>query len=160
MVVARRDIGRQRPERIKRRLAAILELLLHVDLDLVHRHVAGAFDHHLAALGPGDLGQFAKRFKFSELGAIVGVGNRARTQTVTKRERHIVSPHDVANVFEPLVEEALLVMRKAPLGHDRAAARDDAGDAIGGQRHEGQPHAGMDREVVDALLACSISVSR
>ncbi len=45
------------------------------------------------------------------------------------------------------------MMREAPLGHDRAAARDDAGDAVGGERHVGQPHAGVDGEVVDALLA-------
>ncbi len=43
-------------------------------------------------------------------------------------------------------------MRQAPLGHDRAAARDDAGDALGGQRYVAQQHAGMDGEVVDALL--------
>ncbi len=43
--------------------------------------------------------------------------------------------------------------RQAPLRHDRAAARDDAGDAIGGERHVGQPHAGVDGEIVDALLA-------
>ena len=55
VVVARRDVGRQRPERVERRLAALSQLLFHVDLDLVHRHVAGALDHHLAALGVGDL---------------------------------------------------------------------------------------------------------
>ena len=50
------------------------------------------------------------------------------------------------------VEEALLVMRQAPLGHDRPAAGDDAGQPLGGQRHVGQAHAGVDREVVHALL--------
>ena len=44
-------------------------------------------------------------------------------------------------------------MRQAPLRHDRAAARDDAGDAIGREVDVGQPHAGVDREVVDALFA-------
>ena len=52
VVVARRDVGRERPQRIERRLAALLELLVHVDLDLVHRHVAGALDHHLASHAP------------------------------------------------------------------------------------------------------------
>ena len=42
---------------------------------------------------------------------------------------------------------------EAPLRHDRAAARHDAGDAVGGQRHIGEPHAGVDGEIVDALLA-------
>ena len=43
--------------------------------------------------------------------------------------------------------------RQAPLGHDRAAARDDAGDAVRGERHVLQAHAGVDGEIVDALLA-------
>ena len=43
-------------------------------------------------------------------------------------------------------------MREAPLGHDRAAARHDAGHALRGQRNVAQQHAGVDREVVDALL--------
>ncbi len=43
--------------------------------------------------------------------------------------------------------------RQAPLRHDRAAARDDAGDAVGGERHVGQPHAGVDGEIIDALFA-------
>ncbi len=42
---------------------------------------------------------------------------------------------------------------EAPLRHDRAAARDNAGDAVGGERHIGEPHAGVDGEVVDALFA-------
>ena len=44
-------------------------------------------------------------------------------------------------------------MREAPLGHDRAAARYDAGDAPRGQRHIAQPHARVDGEIVHALLA-------
>jgi hypothetical protein len=52
-----------------------------------------------------------------------------------------------------VVEEALLVVRQAPLGHDRPAARDDAGDR--GWRPSARmrsKHAGVDGEVVDALL--------
>ena len=97
--------------------------------------------------------QFAERFEFGELRAVVGVGDRAGAQAVAERERHVVLAHDVADLVEALVEEALLVLRQAPLRHDRAAARDDAGDAVGGQRHVGEPHAGMDGEIVDALLA-------
>ncbi len=33
-----------------------------------------------------------------------------------------------------------------------AAAADDAGDALGGHRDIGQAHAGVDGEIVDALL--------
>ncbi|SLD07740.1 Uncharacterised protein [Mycobacteroides abscessus subsp. massiliense] len=41
---------------------------------------------------------------------------------------------------------------QAPGGHDRAAARDDAGDALGSERHVPQQHTGVHRHVVDALL--------
>ena len=44
------------------------------------------------------------------------------------------------------------MVRQAPLGHDRSAARHDAGHAPGGHRHVAQQHAGMDGEVVDTLL--------
>ena len=44
-------------------------------------------------------------------------------------------------------------MRQAPLGHDRAAARDDAGDPISGEMDVAEPHAGVDGEIIDALLA-------
>ena len=41
---------------------------------------------------------------------------------------------------------------EAPFGHDRAAAADDPGDPLRGQRDVGQPDAGVDGEIVDALL--------
>ncbi len=69
-----------------------------------------------------------------------------------RREGHVVGLHDLADVFEVGVEEAFLVMGQAPLGHDGAAAGDDAGDALGGERHVVQAHAGVDGEVVHALL--------
>ena len=83
------------------------------------------------------LRELAQRLQLGELRAVVGVGDRAGAQAVAERERHVVFAHEVADLVEALVEEALLVMRQAPLGHDRAAARDDAGDAVGGERHVG-----------------------
>ena len=41
---------------------------------------------------------------------------------------------------------------QAPLGHDRTAARHDAGYPLGGEGHIAQEHAGVDGEVVDPLL--------
>ena len=77
VIIAGCDVGGQRAKRVERRLAAFAKLLVHVDLDLVHRHVAGALDHHLAALVPGHLGQFAQRLQFGELRRVVGIGLRA-----------------------------------------------------------------------------------
>ena len=115
--------------------------------------MARAFVHHLDAVLPGDLRQLALRLQFGELRLVVRVGDRARAQAVAERERHVVGAHDLADVAEVRVGEVLLVMREAPLGHDRAAARDDAGHAPGGHRDVAQQHAGVDGEVVDALLA-------
>ena len=122
VVVAGRDVGGQGPERVEGRLVAVFQLLIHIGLDLVHRHVAGALDHDLAALGPGDLGQLAQGAQLGELGLVIGVGDGAGAQAVAQAERHVIGPHDVADVLEMLVEEALAVMRQAPLGHDGAAA--------------------------------------
>ena len=138
VVVAGRDVGGQRARGIERRLAAVFQLLVHVLLDHVHRHMAGAFDHGLHVVLPGDLGQFAQGFQFAELRRVVGVVDRARAQAVAQAEGHVVGLHDFADVFEMGVEEVFLVVRQAPLGHDRAAARDDAGHALGGQRHIAQ----------------------
>ena len=74
-------------------------------------------------------------------------------QAVAERERHVVGAHDFADLAEARVEEVLLVVREAPLRHDRSAARDDAGDALGGERDVAQQHARVHGEVVHALLA-------
>ena len=44
------------------------------------------------------------------------------------------------------------MMREAPFGEDGAAARHDAGHAIGGERNEAQQHTGVDGEIIHALL--------
>ena len=73
VVVAGHDVGGERPERVERRFAAPLELLRHVFLDHVHRHVARAFVHYLHAFGPCALGQFALHFELAELSLVVGI---------------------------------------------------------------------------------------
>ena len=114
--------------------------------------MARALDHDLAVVLPGLLGQLPERLELGELRRVVGVGDRARAQAVAQAEGDVVGPHDLADLVEVRVEEVLLMVRQAPLGHDRAAAADDAGDALGGQRDVAQQHAGVDREVVHALL--------
>jgi len=157
VIVAERDVGGERPERVERRFAAPFELLGHVFLDHVHGHMARAFVHHLHALGPRAFGEFALHFEFAELlggrpQGLVGVGNRAGTQAVADTERDVIRGHDVTDVVPVGVEEILLVMRETPFGQDAAAARDDAGHAVGRERHEAQQHAGVNGEVIHALL--------
>ena len=86
MIVARRDVCCQRAERVKRRFVTDCQLLFHVLFDQVHRHVAGAFDHHLAVVLPGDLRQLAEGFQLGKLCFIVGIGNRAGTQAISERK--------------------------------------------------------------------------
>jgi hypothetical protein len=89
VVIAGRDAGGERPERIERRFVTPFELRGHVLLDHVQRHAAhlpvrlAPFVHHLHAFGPGARGEFALHFEFAELRFVVGVGNRAGTQAVT-----------------------------------------------------------------------------
>ena len=75
VVVAGRDVGSERSERVERRFAAPLELLGHVFLDHVHGHVTRPFIHHLHAFGPRALREFALHFEFAELRLIVRIGN-------------------------------------------------------------------------------------
>ena len=101
---------------------------------------------------PGDLGQLAQGVQFGELGRVVGVGDRAGPQPVAQGDGHVVAGHQLAKLVEPRVEEILGVMRQAPLGQDGAAAGDDARHPPRSQRDVTQEHAGVDREVIDALL--------
>jgi len=152
MVISRRDIGDERAERVEGCLAAHLQLLVHVLLDLVHRHVARPLDHHLHILFPGAVGELAQRVELGKLRLVIGIGDRSGAQAVTQRIGDVIGLHDLGDLVEMLVEEAFLVMRKAPFRHDRSAARYDAGHALGGERDIGQAHARMDGEIVDALL--------
>ena len=152
VVISRRDVGRQRTQRVKGRLVTFFELFFHVHLDQVHRHVAGPFDHDLDIVLPGDLRQLTQRLQFSELGFVVRVGDRAWPQTVTQAERHVVGLHDLADLFEVLIGEILLVVRQAPFRVNRAAAGHDTGHPLGGQRHVPKPDTCVDREIIDPLL--------
>ena len=152
VVVAWGDVGRERSQRVERRLVAPLELLVHVLLDHVHRHMARAFVHDLHTTIPSARGELTLRLQFGELGIVIGIGNRTRTEAVTDREADVVGRHDVADIVPMGVEEILLMVREAPLGHDRATAGDDTGNATGGHRDVGQTDAGVNREVIDALL--------
>ncbi len=118
----------------------------------MHGHVAGAFVHDLHAVLPGALGQVALRLQLGELRLVVRIGNAAGAQAVADGKADIVRGHDLANVVPMGVEEIFLVMGEAPLGEDAAAARDDAGGAPRGEGNEPQQDAGVDGEIIDALL--------
>ncbi len=152
VIVPRRDVGGERAQGIERRLVAMLQLLGHVALDHVHRHVTRPLDHHLHVVLPRNFGQLTQSAQLGELSLVVGVIDGARTQTVAQRQRHVIGGADLADFAKVLVKEVLLVVGEAPLGHDAATAGDDAGEALGGHRDEAQQDAGVDGEVVHPLL--------
>ena len=140
VVVAGRDVGGERPQRVERRLAAQPQLLLHVVLDQVHRHVAGPFDHRLHVVLPRDLRELAQRRELGHLRLVVRVVARARPQPVAERERDVVRLHDLADVLEMRVEEALAVVREAS---DSRAQLTDVRHAQHPQRPADQRSAGQ-----------------
>ena len=152
VVVAGSDVGDQRAERVERRAVAVFDFLVDLLLDLVERHVAGTFDHDLHVVLPGLRGQLAERLELGELRLVAGVGDAAGAEAVAEREADVVLRHDLHDAVEVLVEEVLLVVVGHPLRQDGAAAADDAGDALRDHGHVLDEHAGVDGEVVDALL--------
>ena len=92
VIVTGCDVGRQRPQCVERGLASMGQLLIHVLFDLVHRDVARPFDHDLAVMLPGNLGQLAQRLEFCELRGVVGVADPAGAQSVSQREADVTSP--------------------------------------------------------------------
>jgi hypothetical protein len=53
--------------------------------------VAGAFVHDLHAFGPGAAGEFALRFEFAKLRAVIGVGDGAGAQAVADGDDNSIS---------------------------------------------------------------------
>ena len=94
--------------------------------------MAGSLVHYLHVVLPGDARQLALGLQLGELCFVVRIGDRARAQPIAQRERYVVRGHDLADLAEARVQEAFLVMGEAPLGHDGAAARDDARHTIRG----------------------------
>ncbi|SLD07736.1 Uncharacterised protein [Mycobacteroides abscessus subsp. massiliense] len=105
VVIRRSDIGGQRAQGVERGLFAEFFLELHVLDDLVHRYVAGAFDHHLHTMGFRDLGELTEGAQLGELRLVVGVGDGSGAQAVAEREGHVVARQDLAQFLEVGVQE-------------------------------------------------------
>ncbi|OIQ78206.1 hypothetical protein GALL_400970 [mine drainage metagenome] len=63
---------------------AVLELLVHIGLNHVHRHMSRAFDHGLHIMLPGNLRELTQRSEFGKLRFIIGIGTGSWTQTVAQ----------------------------------------------------------------------------
>ncbi len=78
VVVSGGHVGGQGTERVKGSLVTPFELLFHVLLDHVHRHVSRPFVHDLHPEFPSPGGQFSLSLEFGKLGLVVGICDRAR----------------------------------------------------------------------------------
>ena len=74
MVVAGSDIGGNRTEHVEWSLVADSLLPLHIHLDIVEGHVAGAFDHNLHATLAAAVHQFAQHLQLAKLRRIRSIG--------------------------------------------------------------------------------------
>ena len=153
VVVARGDVGDQGAEHIEGRLTALLHLLFDVELNLIHRHVARTLHHHLDVVLPGAAGELTEGFELRQLGGVGGVVLAAGPQGIAQGEAAVVALEDFDDVIEMGEQRVLLVVIEHPLGQDPAAAAHDAGEAA---LHQGQvlnQQTGVDRLVINALLA-------
>ena len=125
MVVARSNIGNNRPQRVERCLVALIKLALHILTYLMHRRMSGALNECLHILIPRPKHKLAHRVELGKLGCIVGIGSTSGAQTVAKTQGHIVTCHYIADVIEMLIKETLPVVYQAPFAHDTSATTHD-----------------------------------
>ncbi len=153
MVVAGGDVGNERTEGVEWSLVTVVELSLHILLNLLQRHMTRTLDKCLYVFVPGTCYEFTHRVEFGKLSRIIGVGNTAGAQSVAKRECNIVFSHDVADVVEMLIQETLPILQQAPFTHDAASTTHDAAKTAVGKMHVVPAYSGMDGEIVHALFA-------
>ena len=165
VVVARRDIGHQRPQHVERRVVTQGLLDLHVGRNFVERHVSWALDHDLYVALPCARGKKAQLNEFAYLARVGGVAHAARAQRVAERNGHVVLVQNIEQ-FVVVLEERVLVARHfhpgvnqaAAAAHDvhHAAAALEAVDALaveaGVNRHEVHAFFGMRAHNVEEVL--------
>ena len=74
-------------------------------LNWSHRHVAGAFDHHLHVVLPRALRPLAQRLQFTELRFVVGVVDRTHLINITQVNKCENKPGE----FNPDVSQAIKI---------------------------------------------------
>ena len=94
VVVARRDVGGERPEDVEGRSVAHALLDLHLRGHLIQGDVARALDHDLHVVPPGAKRQVPQRAQLGPLRPVARVVQAARPQPVPQRERDVVLPED------------------------------------------------------------------
>src|SRR6266496_384129 len=153
VIVARSNVGDERPKCIERRFIAKLSFFVHLLLDLVHRNMSWALDHDLHVILPGFPGKLTQSFQLGELHFIAGIGDTPGTEPVAERKGYVMLYEYSANILETFVQEILLVMMRHPLRQYCATAAHDSSDAFGDQRQILDQNAGVDSHVIHTLFS-------
>lgn len=157
MVIARGDVCDKRPQDIEGRLMADALLEPDVHLDLVEGDVAWPFDHDLDSGVPGFLDKLTESEELLDLGAIGGVDDRARAESITKAQGDIVAAGKVKETVIIGIEGVLGIVMEHPSEMEGSSSGDDVGDtlllleAVDGFLGE----AAVYRHEIDALLGLS-----
>ncbi len=121
VIIARCNVGHQRPQGIERRTLTDGLLDLHIGSNLVHGHMSRSLDHHLHISVPCTLGQLAERHQLLNLADICGIGQAAGTAGITERNGYIVFPTDLQNLIK-VRQEGILLSRHAHPGKNKRTA--------------------------------------
>ena len=130
VVVARRDVGHQRAQRVEGRFVAELFFLVHLLLIWSSGMWPGPSIMTCTSYSQAFLVSSPRVLSSANWASSLASAMTAGPQAVAQRKADIVLLKDLADVVEVLVQEVLLVMLDHPLGQNRPAAADDSGDAL------------------------------
>ena len=154
VVVARRDVGDERPEHVKRRVVAQALLQLHVGGDLVERHMARPLHHHLHARVPCAAHELADLDELGDLARVGGVVGGPGAHGVAQADGDIVLVQDGKHLVVELVEGVFVAGGLHPGEDERPAAAHDVREPARLTERLDDPavHAGVDGDEVHAVL--------
>ena len=121
VVISRSNVGYQRAQRIERCVVTVLDLTLHILLNLMQGHVSRSFDESLHVLVPCTQYEFSQGIQFRKLRFVVRICDTARTETVSQGYRYVILGQDIADFIKMLVQERLAVVYHAPFAHDTSS---------------------------------------
>ena len=114
--------------------------------------MARPLDHHLHTTRATAVDEFAENVELAKLCGIACVGQAAGPQAIAKRNSHIVFDKNIKNLIPMRIKRILDLVLHHPFGHNRAAAGDDAHDALHRNRNVLEEETRMERHEVDALF--------
>ena len=154
MIVARRDVGDERPQHVEGCVVAQALLQLHVGGDLVERHVARALHYHLHARIPCAAREFADLDELGDLPRVGGVVGGPGAHGVAQADGYVMLVQDGQHLVVELVEGVLVAGGLHPGEDERPAAAHDVREAarLAEALDGATVHARMDGDEVHAVL--------